>query len=897
MTAGSFVAGSAEPTYSAAMDEWPLHGREPELARLSELVRDPHARGVLLSGPQGVGKSRLGLECLRLAHAAGMATERISATYATSGLPLGAVILSRPPQQAQVVASPVNQTELVHRVAADLLRQAGERRLALFVDDVNWLDDLSAVMVHQLVANGGAFAILTARTGVTAPERVVALWKDNVVERLAVSSVARKVIEPLLTEVLGGPVAGAAVSELADRSEGNLLYLREQVAACVEDGSLVRDAGVWRLTERRTGQPRLMELIELRLAGLPDAERACLEVVAFGEPLELADMLTLADEELLRSLESKGLLAVRPDDWGGAKVLLAHPLIGEVLRAGTTVMRARQITSTLATAVEGHGAPRADDLLRIATWRLVCGGAAPDLMLSAAQAAYARRDYEMTRRLTQNAIANGAGFEAQLLHAEASGTAGHSDQAEAELAELAAAAGSPERLAAVAHARMINAYRAADLALGLRIYREALDSIEDPRWRAELASKRAWHVIMQDGPRAALAATAELWADQNEGSPLVAAGLVRTGALARSGQISQALATAERAQRVQYRLTEHFEMHPAAHDFLVCEALAFAGQLAEWRDRAQTCYDDALAERSSAMQLYFAYQLAKVNLAQGKVRTAARLAGEATGIAHELHDMQLLQASLATLAESHALLHDVAAAERALAELDSVPQNPWLFSEPGLARAWVAVANGDLVSARRILDAEADRALAYDDLRAASLALHCLVRIGDAREVGTRLEEIAGRVEGVLAPLQARHAAAVLARDGAALEKLAAGFADLTATLLAADVYCDAANAFSAAGVPSRALTLTQKASVLLDQCEGAVTPAGMALTVRPKLTQAERRTALLAAHGRSNREIADGEQVSVRTVESRLQCVYFKLGISSRRDLADVLGVEADAV
>ena len=55
----------------------------------------------------------------------------------------------------------------------------------------------------------------------------------------------------------------------------------------------------------------------------------------------------------------------------------------------------------------------------------------------------------------------------------------------------------------------------------------------------------------------------------------------------------------------------------------------------------------------------------------------------------------------------------------------------------------------------------------------------------------------------------------------------------------------------------------------------------------RTRLTPAERETALLAANGRSNKEIADELTLSVRTIEGRLQRVYEKLGLSHRRDLA----------
>ena len=47
---------------------------------------------------------------------------------------------------------------------------------------------------------------------------------------------------------------------------------------------------------------------------------------------------------------------------------------------------------------------------------------------------------------------------------------------------------------------------------------------------------------------------------------------------------------------------------------------------------------------------------------------------------------------------------------------------------------------------------------------------------------------------------------------------------------------------------------------------------------------------AVQAAVGRSNMQIAADSHISVRTVEIHLQRVYEKLGISSRRELADAL-------
>jgi DNA-binding NarL/FixJ family response regulator len=68
------------------------------------------------------------------------------------------------------------------------------------------------------------------------------------------------------------------------------------------------------------------------------------------------------------------------------------------------------------------------------------------------------------------------------------------------------------------------------------------------------------------------------------------------------------------------------------------------------------------------------------------------------------------------------------------------------------------------------------------------------------------------------------------------------------------------------------------------------VTPALQSGDLRGRLTPSEWQTAVLAAAGRSNKEIAAGLCLSVRTVESYLQNVYEKLGIRSRGALAELL-------
>ncbi|MGH9001246.1 MAG: helix-turn-helix domain-containing protein, partial [Acidimicrobiia bacterium] len=97
------------------------------------------------------------------------------------------------------------------------------------------------------------------------------------------------------------------------------------------------------------------------------------------------------------------------------------------------------------------------------------------------------------------------------------------------------------------------------------------------------------------------------------------------------------------------------------------------------------------------------------------------------------------------------------------------------------------------------------------------------------------------------------------------------------------------------AGEPRRAAGAQRYADRLRARCDGAVTPSLQAAGIRVPLTRSERRAAVMAAGGRSNREVAAALCLSVRTVENHLQRVYEKLGISGRTELSGALGPDGE--
>jgi DNA-binding NarL/FixJ family response regulator len=130
-----------------------------------------------------------------------------------------------------------------------------------------------------------------------------------------------------------------------------------------------------------------------------------------------------------------------------------------------------------------------------------------------------------------------------------------------------------------------------------------------------------------------------------------------------------------------------------------------------------------------------------------------------------------------------------------------------------------------------------------------------------------------------------RRGPARLGRAAAVRERLAAVAAHIDGELVRARLaYTEALGADLLAAAAAR------RASELAARADDPVTPALHAVETRAILTPAERETAVLAANGRADKEIAEQLHLSPRTVENRLQRVYDNLGVTGRGELADAL-------
>ena len=142
--------------------------------------------------------------------------------------------------------------------------------------------------------------------------------------------------------------------------------------------------------------------------------------------------------------------------------------------------------------------------------------------------------------------------------------------------------------------------------------------------------------------------------------------------------------------------------------------------------------------------------------------------------------------------------------------------------------------------------------------------------------------------------LQARHAAAVAAADGEALDAVSAEFEDAGLLLSAADSAAQAAPLHDRAGQRRKSMESAARALRLATQCGGAATPAIKSAARPLPVTSREREIATLIAAGLSNREIAEQLTLSIRTVEGHVYRTCFKLDVADRDELAKLMRGES---
>jgi DNA-binding CsgD family transcriptional regulator len=875
---------------------WPLTGRSEQLESLGQDYRDGLSGGVLVQGPAGVGKTRLAEEALGRAERSGRPVARAVGHPATAPIPLGALAHLLPRSLVNDLGvGDDERTGLFHAARAELRRLAGDDRLVLLVDDLDLLDDTSVAVLVPLVVSRTVFLIGTVRTGRIPSPRWTGLQRDGHLRRLDLAPLAPDELGALLHRALDHPVSVDALSELARLSGGNLQVLTELVRGARDRGVLVDVGGVWELTGSLPTTVALEELVAEHLAGVDAQGLAVLELLAVCERFGLEDLERLHGLTTLEALEAGRLVSVVTSGRRTA-VRLAHPLYGEVLRAGLPPLRLRRIQQQLADIVEGYAARRREDVVQVALWRIASGGRVQeDQLMRAARLALAGHNPDLAIRLMDAWSDDGAttAFERVEVLAEAHAMQGHDDEVERIVAPALAGPLSDAQRGQLARRLASTRFSARrDLDGALAALAAARQVLTDPHEVAAIDARRATMLAEAGRPVEALEA-ADLVEGELDGRARVELASARAISLLSVGRIDQALELSRQAAADHAALPGWLARRGIAlHLVNEAHALAYSGRYTAARQLLEPAAERARATNAMGAWVWFEMTLAEIARETGRAaETISRFRAVAAAAPSAGQEAALIWAHVG-VAQGHLLLGECTLAAAALQRAAAVGGSPVATSLATMERtkAWLDACRGDLAAARaRIRDVVAlvrrDQVTIFE-----SALLHDLVRLGVPDEAVSRLAELAGLIEGPLVQAHHSHAVAAVERDPMLLSDVIDQYERMDVLGYAAEVAAELADLYRRQSDARRATAARQRSGELCARAGGLRTPAlARGAGVEP-LTPREREVALLAAAGRSSRAIGARLHLSTRTVDTHLARVYRKLGITSRTELAPAL-------
>jgi predicted ATPase len=366
-----------------------LLGRSTELERLRSAVQHA-ARGagqmIVVTGEAGIGKTRLMVEGLRAASRVGVQVFQGAALELERRWPFGAIAdclairgSTADGRRAEIMRllqeeaprgdrgswfgdGPSTEFRVVEAFI-DLVEGLSARApVALAVEDLQWADPSTLLVLHRLGRRIGQLPVLLVGTARPVPKTAEL---DACLEGLRANGATELVLGPLdqtavaeLVEELVGAAPGPGLLRQVAGAGGNPLWVTELVAALRRDGSIKHVDDTAELTT--IGIPPSLPLTILhRLSFLAPTTLEVLRVASIlGAAFTITDLSLVLGRPTTRLLNALDeAMAGRILDRGGAELAFRHDLIREALYHDLPAAVRRGLHLDAAHALAGAGAP------------------------------------------------------------------------------------------------------------------------------------------------------------------------------------------------------------------------------------------------------------------------------------------------------------------------------------------------------------------------------------------------------------------------------------------------------------------------------------------------------------------------------------------------------------
>ena len=900
-------------------------GRDDQLAALRQRLGGELPAGVLIEGEAGIGKTRLlraavehcrdsGFRILESAPAEAEASLAFGALADLAGALAEELADAVPAPRWRALATAVGLVDDGRAVPEGTsialgliatLRTAAERSPVLVtIDDVQWLDESSAIVLgfalRRLRAGDRVALVLTRRSNTEA--RAQLDLRGSILEErmstMEVGPLSIGAVHRLIRVRLGRSIGRRQLLEIHEASRGNPLHALELARA--------RENGV-------SSPVTLPQAVRRRIDRLPGPTRDAI-LIAAAMPKPTVELLVgllgeaIANEAVRTAVEAE--ILVEAD----GRLEFGHPLFASRTYESAAPEARRYVHERLA-SVARSSEERARHLA------LSCDG--EDAGLAAiledeAAAAELRGTRTAAAELAEEAVrltpsSDPAARARRLVAAGAARSdAGDPERARDHLEQVAAMPG-PEQHRALWQLGMLVDVSEGPTSASITLYEQALGTSDDDL-RSEILQRLAVSTAYIDVRRAVEQAEAGVASAEGSSNPRLLAGALVTKA------ITATLAGDPEALTLLARALEVSPNDPEVRSSWTPEVLAAdiartTFDLETARDRYETVLRRAMADGDVSIELWAWRGLCLTEILAGRAARAREYADEARDLTEQTG--LRLGAVLRTLGVFHAHVGELSDARSALADcLTWARDNEELLIEVLAVAAlgtlelslgdWATSADtldeAHALAVRLGLDGTAYRLFEID--RAEALAM--TGRAVEAAEATAEFEALASheRVRWA-APLALRGhglAAAVRGEVEIAISLLEQAVADeelvplplerARTRLVLGRILRRTKRRAAARTMLESAFELFEllEARLWSEQADAELTQIGGRRSSGDELTAAEQRIADLVAEGRTNREVAAALYIAVHSVETALTRIYRKLGVRSRTELANSL-------